>query len=145
MQRGQNLSLEQLHIPHPCAESWTAMSGTDRRRHCMRCDKDVHDLSMLTRKEAEALCARAGVCIRISRNAAGEVLTSDRLPFAWIRQGLDRSGLRLISKVLLLVAPLVLASCRRAQVLAGTPLPSTPVQTATGEVAPPAPEPAPRP
>lgn len=37
------------------------MTGDERRRHCARCDRDVHSLSGLSPEEAERLAAR-GIC-----------------------------------------------------------------------------------
>ncbi len=68
-----------LPIPEPCHESWEAMTGDDRRRHCASCDLSVVDLSALTRDEASVLLATRGEhrCVRYEHDAAGVIRFSD--------------------------------------------------------------------
>ena len=59
-----------------CPESFDAMPGDERRRHCAKCAVTVHDLSGLTEDEAhEVLGSVEGtVCARIARDASGNAL-----------------------------------------------------------------------
>jgi hypothetical protein len=68
-----------VSVASPCAESWDAMLGDDRVRHCSRCDRDVFNLSALRADEIEALLAERGVqrCVRFFRRADGTMLTAD--------------------------------------------------------------------
>ncbi len=56
-----------VRVETPCNENWNAMPGTDRVRHCARCDYDVHDLSAMLPEDAEALLANTSgrLCVRI--------------------------------------------------------------------------------
>lgn len=67
----------QLHVKSPCQEPWEDMHGSKTRRHCERCDRDVHNLSAMTRREADAVIARraAGerVCVRYTVDDDGQV------------------------------------------------------------------------
>jgi hypothetical protein len=58
---------------------WDAMKGDDRVRSCEACDKDVYNLSAMTRDEAESLLHEqdGSICARIHRRADGTVMTSD--------------------------------------------------------------------
>ena len=49
--------LDNLRIAAPCSASWDRMLGDDRVRHCGDCNKNVYNLSGMTRDEAEALIA----------------------------------------------------------------------------------------
>jgi hypothetical protein len=71
--------LDNIHVASPCSESWSDMLGDDTSRHCLKCEKNVYDLSSMTRQEAEALIvAKEGsLCVRFYRRADGTVLTSD--------------------------------------------------------------------
>jgi hypothetical protein len=71
--------LDNMRIAAPCSVPWESMQGGDRVRHCGQCDKDVFDLSALTRDEAEALLRdRAGnLCVSYFQRADGTVLTAD--------------------------------------------------------------------
>ncbi len=71
--------LEQVRVASPCHAAWDDMSGDDRVRHCGRCEKNVYNLSGMTRAEAEALVRRTEgeLCIRFYRRADGTVLTRD--------------------------------------------------------------------
>ncbi len=71
--------LDDIRIASPCPASWDDMVGDDRVRHCAGCNKDVFNLSALTRDEAEALVReRVGnLCARYYRRADGTIITSD--------------------------------------------------------------------
>jgi len=71
--------LDSIRVAAPCKESWDDMVGDDRVRHCAGCDKDVFNLSALTRDEAEALIReRVGnLCGRYYQRADGTIITSD--------------------------------------------------------------------
>jgi hypothetical protein len=72
--------LDSIRIASPCTERWESMCGDDRRRHCARCDLDVHNISALTREEAEGVLANLAqgrVCARFFRRADGTILTKD--------------------------------------------------------------------
>ncbi|MEZ4320122.1 MAG: hypothetical protein R3F61_21765 [Myxococcota bacterium] len=62
-----------LVVKEPCSADWNGMSGTEARRFCDHCDKHVHDLSLYTEEEAQALLATPGVCARFRTDAAGDV------------------------------------------------------------------------
>jgi hypothetical protein len=72
--------LERLEVstPDPCTQSWEAMRGDLRHRHCAECAKTVHNLASLTRREVELLAMRAvageEVCSRITRDVDGELV-----------------------------------------------------------------------
>jgi hypothetical protein len=71
--------LEDVRIASPCSASWDAMTGDDRVRFCGQCQKNVYDLSALSRGEAETLLAEreGSICVRLYRRADGTVLTAD--------------------------------------------------------------------
>jgi hypothetical protein len=67
--------LSSLKILEPCQERWEEMSGDDTRRYCERCEHSVTDLSTLTEKEAEAALVGGPLCIKMTRDAKGEIIT----------------------------------------------------------------------
>lgn len=72
--------LDQVRVASPCSASWEAMKGDDRKRFCGTCDKNVYDLSAMTRDEATTFVKEhegAGACIRMHRRADGTLITSD--------------------------------------------------------------------
>ncbi len=70
--------LDDVRIASPCSARWDDMVGDDRVRHCAACDKDVFDISGMTRAEAVELVTKsAGVCIRMFKRADGTVMTAD--------------------------------------------------------------------
>jgi hypothetical protein len=71
--------LESLRVASPCTASWEAMSGDEQVRFCGSCEKNVYNLSAMTREDAERLlAAREGsVCVRYYQRADGTVMTSD--------------------------------------------------------------------
>src|SRR5947207_1881563 len=71
--------LDGLQIASPCSASWEAMSGTDQVRYCQHCQKNVYNLSGMSRRHAEALVrANEGrLCVRFYRRRDGTVLTDN--------------------------------------------------------------------
>lgn len=134
------VTLEQIRIASPCKASWDAMAGDDKTRHCGQCDKDVHDLSAMTRAEAEALVngGQAGrMCVKMWVRQDGTVLTADcPVGLARVRRSLRRVG-ALLGALLGSVAGLL--GCTPPAEVMGAPAPRTQVPTDPGE-----PEPAPR-
>lgn len=71
--------LDHVHVAKPCNADWNQMQGDDRVRTCGLCDKQVYNLSELTRAEAEALLIEhaGGLCVRYYRRADGTILLAD--------------------------------------------------------------------
>lgn len=86
--------LNNLTIPTPCSADWNRMIGNDQVRFCEHCNLDVHNLSRMTRNQAQRLIARANgrLCVRYHRDAAGQPLT---LP---VGQKLHRQKLHRIAR-----------------------------------------------
>lgn len=88
-------SLDVIQVPDPCPEKWATMRGDDEVRHCDVCEKNVYNLSAMTRQRAEALLTeREGqLCVRFYRRADGTVTTVDCAPirFAKVRAAARRT------------------------------------------------------
>ncbi|MBV9957368.1 MAG: hypothetical protein JO360_03070 [Acidobacteria bacterium] len=71
--------LDQVKVAAPCTADWESMLGDERRRFCGQCEKNVYNLSAMTRREAEELINRTEgrLCVRFYRRADGTVLTQD--------------------------------------------------------------------
>jgi hypothetical protein len=71
--------LENVRVASPCKESWSAMQGDERVRHCGKCDQQVFDLSAMTREEAETLIRdkNGQLCATYYTRADGTVMTKD--------------------------------------------------------------------
>jgi hypothetical protein len=71
--------LDQIQVASPCSASWNQMTGDERTRHCGACDKDVYNLSGMTREEAEALIIERNgeLCVRYYQRADGTILLAD--------------------------------------------------------------------
>jgi len=57
---------KEFKINRPCDQSWDEMKGNDKVRVCEHCEKEVNNLSAMTRKEALRLVRRSGgnICLR---------------------------------------------------------------------------------
>ena len=77
--RAQLPVLPNLRVATPCRADWNEMVGDDRVRHCAHCDKDVFNLSAMTREQAERLVIeRAGdLCARYYQRTDGTILLKD--------------------------------------------------------------------
>ena len=71
--------LDNIRVASPCKVEWSTMSGDERVRHCGTCDKQVFNLSNMTRDEAEALLlgATGKLCGRYYQRADGTILLAD--------------------------------------------------------------------
>ncbi len=71
--------LPNIKVATPCTADWTAMTGDERIRACASCNKNVYNLSSMTRDEAEALImAKEGrLCVRYYQRNDGTILLKD--------------------------------------------------------------------
>jgi hypothetical protein len=71
--------LESLRVATPCSADWGDMTGDERVRFCGKCEKNVYNLSAMTRVDAEALVREkeGRLCVRFYQRADGTVLTAD--------------------------------------------------------------------
>jgi len=71
--------LARIRVATPCRADWNEMTGDARVRHCAQCDKDVFNLSDMTREQAEALIiAKNGdLCARYYQRHDGTILLAD--------------------------------------------------------------------
>jgi hypothetical protein len=71
-----NLPFE-LAIAKPCEESWAEIRGSNRERHCTRCNKQVHNLSAMSSREIEKLITAGGrqICARLTHRLDGSLVT----------------------------------------------------------------------
>src|SRR5882724_6333055 len=74
-------TLDRVYLKKPCSTEWNLMEGNDQIRFCIECNKQVHNLSSMTRKQAEDLLAEAGgeLCAKFDRDDRGNILTADQL------------------------------------------------------------------
>ncbi len=71
--------LDNIRVAAPCSADWAAMSGDERVRACGACNKNVYNLSGMTREEAQALILEkeGRLCVRYYRRADGTILFND--------------------------------------------------------------------
>ena len=71
--------LENIQIASPCHAEWSEMIGDNRVRYCGSCEKNVFNLSAMTRDEAESLIIASGskICVRMYKRTDGTVMTED--------------------------------------------------------------------
>jgi len=60
--------LERICIAMPCSIDWESMQGTDEARLCGGCNKNVYDISAMSKRRAEEILSAPQLpCIRINR------------------------------------------------------------------------------
>lgn len=71
--------LPNIRVATPCPADWNAMTGDERTRACGSCNKNVYNLSTLTREEAEALILEkeGRLCVRYFQRNDGTILLKD--------------------------------------------------------------------
>lgn len=104
--------LDRIQIAAPCPARWEEMAGDDKVRHCELCKLNVHNLSAMTRDEAETLLRsnfdadgqqKTGTgrfCAILYRRADGTVLTQNcPVGLSLLRQKTRRALARLAAMV----------------------------------------------
>lgn len=76
--------LQNIKIASPCSADWNEMIGNDQKRFCGSCQKNVYNLSGMTKDDAENLLlnAEGRLCVRFYKRADGTILTED-CPVGW--------------------------------------------------------------
>jgi hypothetical protein len=71
--------LDRVRVASPCSVPWASMTGDERVRYCGLCEKNVYNLSSLTRQDAENLIIekQGRLCIGYYQRADGTILTAD--------------------------------------------------------------------
>jgi hypothetical protein len=69
--------IDRLRVASACPARWEDMTGNDTVRRCARCNLDVHNLSAMTRTEAQSL---------LSSRLGPDGLLSGRLCAGWRRR-----------------------------------------------------------
>lgn len=71
--------LDNIRVASPCPVEWKDMTGDDRIRACSACDKNVYNLSSMTRDEAEALIVErnGNLCVRYFQRKDGTIMLAD--------------------------------------------------------------------
>jgi len=71
---------DSIAVPEPCPQSWDAMVGDNKARFCASCEKDIYNLSEMTRGEAKKLIfqSKESVCVRLEKDTHGKVKTLKR-------------------------------------------------------------------
>lgn len=112
--------LDRVQIASPCPAKWEDMAGDDMTRHCSQCDLDVHNLSAMTREQAEAFLRShldgGRVCGRVYRRSDGTILTRDcPVGLAAIRARARRTFGRVAAALAALVSATAFAQWRGGQ------------------------------
>lgn len=65
-----------LTVNTPCTAEWDSMAGNEQVRFCTHCEKSVHNLSAMTRKDALRLVrdSAGGLCVRFHSDPRGRTL-----------------------------------------------------------------------
>jgi hypothetical protein len=71
--------LDNIRVASPCHARWNDMEGDERARFCGQCQKNVYNLSAMTRTQIEALIREkeGKFCGRFYRRPDGRMLTAD--------------------------------------------------------------------
>jgi hypothetical protein len=71
--------LDNIRVATPCHVDWNSMTGGDRVRNCDSCKKDVFNLSLMSRDEAETLLREktGGMCVRYFQRHDGTIMLAD--------------------------------------------------------------------
>ncbi len=68
--------LDNVQLAYACPLRWEKLVGGDRQRYCAQCERHVHNLSAMTRPEAERLLASEStpICVRVEVDAHGRAV-----------------------------------------------------------------------
>lgn len=73
------IDLDNIQVASPCHARWNDMNGDERARFCGQCQKNVYNLSAMTRAQIGSLVREkeGKFCGRFYRRADGRLLTAD--------------------------------------------------------------------
>ena len=70
-----------IPIQEHCHENWDSMCGSDQKRFCDSCDKNVHNLSEMTENQArDLLKEEESLCVRYRTHRSGHIRFRKALP-----------------------------------------------------------------
>lgn len=125
MERKPLRMIDDVRVQKQCHADWDAMTGDDAKRFCSQCQKHVHNLSALSREDAERLIATSPkLCVRYQPDAQGAPITKP----SWRQPG--RAVLALAAAVM----SSLLTACNVAQsqpIMGDMPVPEPPPVDAT--------------
>lgn len=81
-----------LSVNSPCTAEWDSMVGNEQVRFCTHCEKSVHNLSAMTRKDALRFVRAnaAGVCVRFYSGPRGRTVHTNDSPLYRITRRASR-------------------------------------------------------
>lgn len=74
---------QDIEIPEPCHAEWDAMRPEEKGRFCFECRKTVHDLSAMTKPEAQDFLRRtacADICVSYEHHDDGTLVFREPAP-----------------------------------------------------------------
>jgi hypothetical protein len=74
-----NIDLDEIRVASPCHARWEDMCGDERARFCGSCQKNVYNLSAMTRAQIETLIREkeGKFCGRFYQRPDGRMITAD--------------------------------------------------------------------
>lgn len=68
------MAITQFHIQNPCNKVWSKMSPTEKGVFCSSCQKEVYDLTNLSRKEIKSVVEKeSDLCVRVQQYKLDEL------------------------------------------------------------------------
>jgi hypothetical protein len=121
-----------LNIAEPCPADWNEMTGSEKRRHCASCDKDVVALAEMTPDDAVALVRSAkphSLCLRIEHDDDGAVVFRNNaaqtrtMPLSNTWGSESPSALSAPNPILMLAigASMLVTACNEAKTISSAP------------------------
>ena len=109
--------LDNLHIATPCRADWERMQSEDeegRVRFCRTCEKNVYNISLMSREEALNLIrAKEGqLCVRLAKRKDGTLITND-CPVGQNKRTTKRRLTGIAGVLLIALSPSALSSALR--------------------------------
>src|SRR3954470_9175692 len=98
------IPLDLIEVESPCSKDWNRMRGSDEKRFCDHCNRDVYDLGAMSEADVQnLLCQQAGkLCVRFTRLSSGKVQTLD-----YSRTGRKGPGWRFLTLIGALAAVII--------------------------------------
>ena len=71
--------LDNVRVAAPCPANWNEMAGGEHVRYCRACEKNVYNISEMSRTDAEELLEthEGRLCIRYYQRADGKIITQN--------------------------------------------------------------------
>lgn len=103
--------LDSICIAMPCSVDWSQMKGNDEIRLCSGCNKNVYNISAISKMEAESILSAPTLpCIQLFRQDDGVIVTDERPRLVRLFWSYGKSAVSAMLSLIAVISPQLAAA-----------------------------------